>query len=451
MQNPQQQHEKPDAAARSLLAGFMTQMAIWALIIVIPVTAIGYAAFFQRAENETLATLEAHLLERGRTESAIFDLAQSNMEQFRKRFLQLYTDPAVLPDPDFDRWFVKGEDGAIRMRREYFTGVIGPDGLWRASLTGFMGRNHADLTPELKRRMVLTAQLLAEFGPAWQGNFVNTHASFPENVLLNYWPGTAWGLQARADLNMVGASVIQSTLMVENPDRRPIWTPLYHDHTANGWMVTYQLPVDHDGRHLINASHDVLLNELMDRLITDHLPGSTNFILSRDGHLIAHPQRMNELNRELGTINLSLLRDANLSRIHGLLRETLDANPLTPGEVRTLFDAGGDNYLAVTALAGPGWWFIAQYPRALVIGTAHQSASIIMLLGAAFLLAILILATLLLRRLIVVPLAVLATTAEAEAAGIPDHGTLPLAADGEIGRLARSLETMRQRRSDRRG
>lgn len=440
----------------TLLGSFVVRLAGWSMLIVLALTAIGYSTIYDRTEREALEQLKAHLLERGRTESAIFQLAASNMEQFRDRFLGLYADPAILATPDFDAFFRRGADGATRLRRDYFDGVVDRNGMRHGGMSGFIGANQHDIPDELKRRLILSYHLLAEYGPAWHNRFINTTISMPENAMVMYWPAFAWGLEVEPGLDMTAFSVIRSTLIPYNPQRLPVWTPLYHDHTAKAWMVTYQLPIDYQGRHLINAGHDVPVNDLMERLITDHLPGSYNFVLAADGHLVAHPLWMDRLRKELATINLEKLGDPGLLRIHALVRDSVERRKSDPGPDENVWiveDAADDAYLAVTRLDGPDWWFIARYPKSLVAATAHQAASAIMAMGMAYFLAMLALVFVLLRRQVAGPILLLKAASEKVAAGeyaaVADGGTpLPTAARDEIGLLARSFQDMAARVRD---
>lgn len=426
------------------------------MLIVLALTAVGYSSIYNREEREALSNLKAHLLERGRAESEIFRLAAANMDLFKDRFLSLYADATVQPGPGFDGLFQRGEDGAMRLRPEYFDGTIGADGIRRAGLSGFIGANLQNMTDELKRRLALSYHLLAEYGPAWHSRFINTTISMPENAMVMFWPDFPWGREVAADLDITAYSVVKSTLISQNPRRHPVWTPLYHDHTANAWMVTYQLPIDFQGRHLINAGHDVLVGDLMDRLLTDHLPGTYNFVMAADGHLVAHPLWMDRLRKELATINLEKLGDPGLLHTYAVIRQSEEARKAAAGPLDPVWvvdDHDDQAYLAVTRLDGPDWWFVTRYPKALVAAEAREAASAIVAMGLAYFLAMLVLVFVLLRQQVAAPILQLKHASERVAAGaygaVADGQTpLPTGTKDEIGLLARSFKDMAARVRD---
>ena len=277
----------PEPCQRSLATEIARKMILWACLSTLLITGAGYWIVAERAERQALDRLGEYIDQRGRAESQIFRTAETNLAIFRDRFLKLYADPKVLPNPRFAEYFYEDESGALRLESRFFTGTVGPNGLPRNGTTGFMGRKHPPLTPELKRRLILTYEVVAELGPGWMGPFANLHASLPENALINHWPDEPWGLKADASLDMVAGAVIKATLQSENPRREPVWSGLYFDLTADEWAVTYQLPVDYQGRHLVNASHDILLDDLIARMIDDHPPGSYNLIIARNGDVVA--------------------------------------------------------------------------------------------------------------------------------------------------------------------
>ena len=430
---------------RSLVSEIFLKVWFWSLVIVLAVTVIGYRHVYRQAEADALTRLTAYVDARGRSESVLFRAAETHVDEFANRFLTAYADPAVLPEVDFDAYFFTDEHGATRLKPEYFDGAMDADGIVYSGVSAFIGNDVTEFSAEFRRRLVLGYKLVARYGPAWRNGFVNFGTSFPENAIVIYWPGGAWGLMAKPDLRMTEGSVIKAMLQSENPERRPVWTALYYDLTAEQWVVTYEVPVDLDGRHLVNPSFDVLLNDMMDRLISEHLPGSSNFIVSPDGHLIAHPNRMTGDKQDKGQIDIEETGDPVLIGMFESIRAA--APSPSDGKVWIADATEHDAFIAVAELAGPGWWFAAAYPKKLVAAEAHRSASVILILGVVLLVLLMTIVFVILRRDVARPLEVLKNASERITRGdesrVAEGGVpLPEYLRNEIGLLARSFRAM---------
>ncbi len=442
----------PDAgASRSLVAEMARRLAVWSILAVSAVTGVGAWLAYADARQDALAQLGVRLGALSRSEAAVFRLARSNLDQFRNAFLAAYADPAVLPRPDFDRYFTRDADGATRLRREFYDGVLGPDGLPRAGTTAFMGSGAPPPDAELRRRLVLLYHMVAAYGPAWSGSFANLHVSLPENAMVIHWPGHPWGLDARHDLRMTELSVVKATLRSENPARLPVWSPLYFDDTAKQWTITLQLPMDHQGRHLGNASHDILLDEVVARLVEEQPSGAYRAILTEDGRVVVHQGRLSEANHRSGIIRVGELGDPVLSRVSALL--STQGPPVAGGAARVVEDAAPDFLVVAAPIEGPGWWLVSAYPRRLVDAEALRAAGYILALGAAFLLVVTGTLFVVLRASVARPVQVLGRAADRVAAGDYDSvadGAFPLpeALPNEVGQLARAFRAMAARIRD---
>lgn len=95
---------------------------------------------------------------------------------------------------------------------------------------------------------------------------------------MQYSDERPWGLLADKDLVITDYSVVKSTLQSENPERRSGWTGLYHDTSVKYWTLTFQKPVDFQGRHLVNASYDVQLDWLINNLTARPKPNVEHFV-----------------------------------------------------------------------------------------------------------------------------------------------------------------------------
>ncbi|MEX2442802.1 MAG: diguanylate cyclase [Alkalispirochaeta sp.] len=438
--------------SHTLIRDLMGKTVIVGLVAIAVTSVVAYTVSYRRRTQETLAVLQQSVTERIERETAIFDLARDNLDVFTEEFLRLYlSDDIIVTEADFERLYFVGDEGAHRMERQYFDGVESSDGTYRYGVSSFIGNNQAVDDPDLQRRLVLVYRLLAQIGPAFQTRFANTHVSYPENAITLFWPEVPWGLQARADLPMNELGVILATMQEQNPEREPVWTGLYFDETAEEWMITYQVPVDHEGRHLINPSHDVPLTDLMTRLPapdSGRRPGYA-FIMREDGYLVARPTLPAEDQRWVGQLSLEKIEDPAIVRSYEAIRDAVNENPAAfdDGGTLVLENTQDDTYLTVGRLDGPDWWYIDAFPMAEIQAVAHGAALERIFESVALLVILMGTFLVLVHRRAARPLAQLRTAAErmgeARVAEVV-HGDVPLPVNlnNEIGLTAQRFHEM---------
>ncbi len=429
----------------------MGKTVIVGLVTITVIAVAAYTVTYQRRTLETIEVQQQSVSQRIERESVIFDLARDNLEVFTEEFLRLYlSEEIIVTEEDFDRLYFEGDEGAHRMEREYFDGVETVDGTYRYGVSSFVGNNQPVDDPDLQRRLVLAYRLLAQMGPGFQTRFANTHVSYPENAITLFWPEVPWGLDARADLPMNELGVILATMQEENPEREPVWTGLYFDETAEDWMITYQVPVDHEGRHLINPSHDVPVTDLMTRLPAPEADRSGyGFIMREDGYLVARPTLPTEDQRWVGQLSLDKIEDPAIVRSYEAIRAAVDESsaPFEDGGTIVVENTEDDTYLTVGQLDGPDWWYIDMYPTAEIRAVAHRAALGRILESVALLVILMATFLVLVHRRAARPLAQLRTAAErmgeARVAEVV-HGDVPLPVDldNEIGLTAQRFHEM---------
>ena len=288
---------------------------------------------------------------------------------------------------------------------------------------------------------MITTDLVAELGPAWREPFANLHASLPDNGLVIYWPGVPWGLQAAPDLDVTEGAVIAGTRPEANPRREAVWSGLYFDKTARQWTVTVQLPVDDGGRHLVNPSHDILLDDILARLRRSRLVGAQTLLLSPGGHLIAGPETLSVGDQERGILHVDALDDPFPARIHRLASEHFQQGH----SAHVMKDEHSGAYVVFTRVKGPDWQLATIYPAEHVAGAAHRGAAILLALGLALQLILLVVVGTVLGRRVSQPVRRLRDAADRIARGEQTEAAvadLPLAEENEIGSLSRSFRDL---------
>jgi hypothetical protein len=266
----------------SLARSTLTKIGERIAVVIALTTLVSYLHLLRSIRAGTLANLEKHVSERSQCEQGIFVLAVDT-HALLKQSLEERIRAGRQEDPSarFDRLFAPLPDGTIRNQPQGFDGTRMP-GLWVA--------RGVTADTELRRRILAAYDLLAQYGPVLHVRFTDTYIMFPEGVNLVYWPESPqWSQNVEPTFPLVTFEYFTISLPANNPQRGTVWTGIYLDEPSRKWMGPAITPLDMEGRHVATIGHDVLLNELMERTLNDHLPGAYNVIFQDDGQLIAHP------------------------------------------------------------------------------------------------------------------------------------------------------------------
>jgi methyl-accepting chemotaxis protein len=400
-------------------------------VVILASTVVNYFQVINKLKSQTLEQLEKYSIERGEREKSIFVLAEDNHPIFKKVFieqLQLAQQQNQDPKAQFEQLLVKNQDGAIRNRPQIFDGK---------KQSGIYIAPSVPITPEIHRRIVILYNLLNSYGSAWHNRFQDTYIITPENMTVIYWPEVPnWAKDTPAGYDMTKEEYFTISDKQHNPERKTAWTGLYYEKISKLWLTTCSTPVDINGKHIMTIGHDVSLNELLDRTINNHLAGSYNLIFRADGRLIAHPKLMNEIQEKNGNYNILESGNQSLKNIFQAVKDN------STGKVIIDNDKNSE-YLAVTKLTGPDWYFVTVFPKSILAEQAIQTARFTLLMGLLSLVVVIIVVFLVLRQQVSVPLKELTMATNRIAEGdfnisVENHR------QDELGTLAQALNLMAQ-------
>lgn len=427
---------------QSLTMDVMLQMAVRVSIVIIAVSALTYWHIYKTLVSSTIDGLEHYIQERGQRESAIFKLAESNHEIFRATYLAHWQQDFFYNEPFFWQVFERRPDQTIHLQKKAYDGYFNHSGLISKDVTAYIGANAPIENSAFRKKLLLAYTMVDHFGVAWTRQFANLYVSMPENVNIVYWPGVRWADNATSKLNVLSEEWVYITTRQNNPERQSVWTGLYYDPTALEWMVSLETPIDISPTNTLNIGHDILLNALFDRVFNDHLTGTYNFIFRDDGRLIAHPAKINEMNRTRGMLMISQLKDTQLQHYF----QTLQTNIHNKQKDYFIVESD-DEFLAVSKINGPGWWFVTVYPKSLLSSPSLNAAKFILIVSLCALVVELIMLYLVMMKKVVKPLETFMDASSAiegqryekitgNVLPLPDH------LDNEIGKLAKLFKSM---------
>ena len=372
---------------QSIIRWILGRITFFSMIVILLVSTIEYINAYDTKSSAILEEKKQHIAEKIKIESQIFMLAEKNLDVFEDEFLRLYSSETVLSDEDFWHYFFRDDNGAIRLKKQYYEGVYDKDGSYVYAMSGFIGNNQSVNDPALQRKILLTYKVIARLGPAWSKQFPDLTASFPENVGILFYPGEPWGLNADANLRMNDASVFKSVMPESNPRRKSIWTGLYYDETAKEWVVSYMKPIDYNGQYVVSPGHDIRFSSMIDRLNEGNDANTYNFIMRQDGYLIAYPSQPQQEQKWIGELSLDKITQPSIVDKYLLIHEKM--GNYAPGEVFILEDQKNDDYLIVGKVNGPEWLYIGVYPKEIVRKSAMEYALLVFMQGTGIMVLLL--------------------------------------------------------------
>lgn len=415
----------------SLTHKTLINMALRVTVVVLVSAGVSYIHVISRLEAQTKTQLEKYISARGELESSIFQLAQDNLTLLRDRLLLEFKQPTNIDfQAEFEQQYFSWNDGT---RRNFPQNRPLKDFDSTRYAGSLIGRN-VQITEELKQRVLTANTVISAYGAAWSNRFVDTYFLTPENIGVNYWKGVPIALETPPDIDNSKQEYFYIADPQHNPARSPKWTGVYLDPSVNLWMVSAIVPVYEGDRFLGIVGHDVVLTQLMEHTIQDQLPGTYNLVFRADGRLIVHPQRTAEIQQAQGQLKIDTISDRHLNRIFQLVT---NAKPKT----HVLENSQDHEYLALTRLQGPDWYFVTVYPKSLLSGAAWDTAQFILMSGAVALLLEVLLLLSVLQQQIAKPLQQL-TAASNQLANGDFAIDLDTMRQDELGGLASSFNSM---------
>jgi signal transduction histidine kinase/CheY-like chemotaxis protein len=420
----------------SLTRSTLINMSLRIVVVLAASAGFSYWHVMSNLEQQTKTSLEKYIVERGQRESELFLTAEKNHEIFKADFINQFQNLNIQDyQARFDQIFFLKKDGTMRVRQEFYKKNPSSGTYTDQWMTGIIGREvTSKLSDPIRRLAILSFDMLSKYGPAWTNRFPDLYISTPNNIAIVYWPGQPWGSDISADMDLNKEEWVYIADPKNNPERETQWTGAFYDIPSGKFLVSCATPVDINNKHTITIGNDILLNRLVDRSINDHLQGSYNIIFRGDGRIIAHPALMNKIKEKLGQFHV-IDSNEHLVRIFKAVKNA-DTNKAVV--VENNYDS---EYLAVTKIQGPDWYYVTVYPKSLLSVFAFDTARFILLSGAIALLIEILLLHSVLHRKISTPLGELIKATDRVSAGNFDV-QLDTTKNDELGRLASAFEGM---------
>ncbi|MBU1377403.1 MAG: response regulator [Alphaproteobacteria bacterium] len=432
---------------KSLSRRFLVSVGIMSLVVTIFSTLGAFVVFQRELSNRQISYLEDYVRERSsnveRRFSNLTALHKAAGEELERRMNRL-TDAEV--DRLADAYFPLRPDGTRRSRDRYFDGAM-QDGQYIYGM-GVMVGGAKTLTPDEKRALVASFELVANFGQAARKDYDNFYFfAPPETRLVLFGPDRPDKLmfyrhEAPADLDISKEEMSTLTSPKNDPGRLTRCTNLQRliqDEVGERLATACLTPAYVNGRHVGAFGSSIELTGFLANAVKTSLPGASSLLVTGKGELIAYPGF---------TVPGKAAEKTVIDYEHRLGLKAMIAAIRKTGRTSGVINSpDGQQIVAFGRLAGPDWYLMLAYPKAAVAASAAKSASWVLGLGALATALQTLLVVYLARRTITWPLQRLAASCEPGAPG--DTARPDVSAeegrDDEIGVLARALSAERDK------
>lgn len=406
----------------------LSNIGVWIAIITVVCSGFSYYVTYSRFQNEIEQQLVRFGQSRNFFENDLFAQAQKNVLLVRNTFLrQLERTKFNAVSAEFS--------SLIRLDR---------DGVWRVNATLDDYRHkatvsifpNAKLDGAFKRDILLAYDVISQFGPAF---YLRYHTAFidlgEDEASIAYSPEVNYARTTTVSMSAgLGAEALAYAANITQKEK-VYWTDMYYDRHSGHWLVSVIAPiVGNNGHYYGRAGLDILLSHLIDLINVNPVEGSFNMIVGKEGELIAHPNKMQQIREANGYLSVNYSQDAELSQIY----EAIASKKNTKNLIQT---KDGTFLLSVVPLQGTKWFFVTAYPKKLLQAKARYVASIVWILGLLALLIQVFFVARVLKKNVTLPLEDLRKGVRQLMRG--ERGSiLPIARRDEIGVLARDFDLM---------
>jgi len=415
------------ARSRSLIRTTLLRTGISGALLIATITLVTYLLILRAVEERGLIHLEHYVAERGRGEEARLDQIRENLQLAARTFVERYR----APDPEgflerFDEIFMRYPDGAIRNRPEHGDGT--------KEANGWVNK-HTELTPELRRRILVIYDTAQQFLPAWGGTFKSLYATAPEQINFGFDTTIPnWIYDTPADRNQNDNENERNSTQQNNPQRLMRWSGPMVEPTYGDYIVTLCLPVDIDGRHVANWCHDEPFASMIEASAREDIAGLTPMLVREDGRIIAHPHKRAEIIAADG--RFFMRDDPVLASLENAVRTHTAKNFAGYDRTTRLYYAG-------SRIEWSGWYLLVTQPRHVLTEQAARHAQWVLWLGLGAIIIFLGFLSADLRRSVARPLAMLTGAIDRLSAGSANTA-IEVPRDEELGQLARAFNRMSQ-------
>jgi PAS domain S-box-containing protein len=367
-------------------------------------------------------------------------------------------------DNHFKRLEALGENSVIFAKRYLFNNKITEEdlnnfekkykfqnGAWRTDPenvkddpdpSGTFLSNRIKINDEIKRE-ILSAEKYFDFYSDGVLNSVYNMYLISKNrfVMVNK---IKWALEVEADHDFDKDIFYYTGTPENNPGKKPVWTPPYHDSIIKRWMTSLICPIYIDGKFRGILGHDVILDDIYKDILNEkYFNSGYGFVYDANKNLVIHPDFL-KFFKEKGRMGQELRFTPKLEEgLQHALAMSIDKKDSPSKKVKTYqFTSNGKvYYFHSKKLEFLNWYFGIVIPQEEVLTMLPLFHKKFIEGAVLFGSIIFALITLIVWFYVVMPITHISKGAKVIGTANFDY-KIPYHSEDEIGMLAKSINDM---------
>ena len=187
-------------------------------------------------------------------------------------------------DPLFDQKYIM-TNGALRTN---------PSAFPKSDISGVFVSSRTKLSTNDRKIISAMELYFSSYSKGIRNSVFNNYFISRDQFIRIYPP--KWAMEVESDHDFTKDIFFTPADPENNPDRKPVWTPVYYDSIWKTWMTSLLVPVYINDEFMGIIGHDLELSAIYKTIICKkHYNSGYGFIFDSKENIIMHPAYMGKL------------------------------------------------------------------------------------------------------------------------------------------------------------
>ena len=182
-----------------------------------------------------------------------------------------------------------------------------------------------------------------------------------------------WAFQIEPDHDFKNDIFYKIALPENNPDKIPVWTPIYYDSIWKKWMTSIIIPVYDNDEFVGVTGNDVFLDTIFNKImgLKTELKSYSAVLFDSDGNLIVYPKYKDKILKKTAEMNSLLnINDLNDPLLSKIIAQTIRNNN-SHDKISIIQNNSDTYYFSSQKIAVMDWYLCIYKSKSEILNKFH--------------------------------------------------------------------------------